>query len=147
MSHGTIHKINHRLFFSFYYYCDKDRVPLTLSISSHPRVRVKKMHLFWGKVILFLQFFLDCLPKYVEVATCREGILEFTDSLNFSALIAFLLTWHIFHKSPRNDLSLHDCGEHWSPQLLYLQKQSSHLIGKKSSAELIVHIPILWGCA
>lgn len=65
------------------------------------------MHSFWGKVILFLQFFLDFPLKHAIVATCREGILEFSNSLNVSVLIVFLVIWHIFHTSPKNGLYLH----------------------------------------
>lgn len=41
------------------------------------------------------------------MATCREGILEFSDSLNVSDLIVFLVIWHIFQKPLKNGLYLH----------------------------------------
>lgn len=65
------------------------------------------MHFFWGKVVLFLQYFLEFPLKHAVVATCREGILELSDLLNVSGSIAFLVIWHIFHKPPKSGLYLH----------------------------------------
>lgn len=103
------------------------------------------MHFFWGMVVLFLQFFLEFPLRHVVVATCREGILEFSDSLNVSGLIVFLVIWHIFHKPPEN--VLYFVFSPCKPQSLHLYKQSAYLTAKKNSTELIVHVPILWGCA